>query len=119
MTRPEQVQRRTESSQAITIRPATAADTVALERLAQLDSAPSLTGSVLIAECGADALAAIEIDSGTAVADPFRRTAGITSILTLRRQALVGVQGRKRWRRFRIRHHRHAERAGLAAADVV
>jgi hypothetical protein len=56
---------------AFTIRPATAADADPLRRLAALDSRPPIRGPVLIAEMHGVVVAAISVDSGRTIADPF------------------------------------------------
>lgn len=67
----------------ITIRPASDRDARTLRDLAQLDSARPLAGEVLLAESDAQPIAAIEVDSGRVVADPFRRTAHEANLLRL------------------------------------
>lgn len=116
--KPTQAQDPNPAGHALTIRLATTADSVALRRLAQLDSAPALVGEVLLAECGNEALAAIGIVSGSLIADPFRRTAEISSMLVLRRRDLAG-QGTEmpRWRRG-IRAAVAAQRSGLATTEA-
>ncbi|CAN5236701.1 hypothetical protein BH24ACT23_BH24ACT23_12030 [soil metagenome] len=83
-------------SPALVIRSGTPADAYALERLAQLDSAPVPTGRVLLAERGDVAVAAIAIDSGSVVADPFRPTAGIAAMLAMQRRELIGTPAARR-----------------------
>jgi hypothetical protein len=68
----------------LTIRRATAEDSVALHRLAALDSALPLTGDVLLAEVDGEPWAAIELDSRRAIADPFRPTADLVTLLRFR-----------------------------------
>jgi len=68
----------------IAIRRATEDDRPVLARLAALDSAPTPSGEVLIAEVDAEPQAAIEIASGATIADPFRRTADLTELLSVR-----------------------------------
>jgi hypothetical protein len=114
MTQEQQTQDPAALNQAITIRPAAAADATSVKRLAQLDSAPSPTGEVLLAECGDEAVAAIELDSGSVIADPFRRTADITSMLVMRRQDLTGPLARAPWWRLGICAEKAAGRPGLA-----
>lgn len=87
----------------ITIRRATPADTVALQRLAQLDSAPSLNGEILLAECGARVVAATELADGSTIADPFRRTADITRMLGTWRRGLIGHSSKAAHRQIGIR----------------
>src|SRR4249919_2366328 len=72
----------------VTIRVATSADRDALERLAQLDSRRAPTGHVLIAEVAGELRAAVPVDGGEPVADPFHRTAALTSLLALRGRQL-------------------------------
>jgi hypothetical protein len=67
----------------LTIRPADLADLAGLDRLAALDSASPPTGEVLVAEVGGELWAAIEIDSGTAIADPFRPSGEVVELLRL------------------------------------
>jgi hypothetical protein len=65
----------------LTIRHADAADSDAIARLAALDSAFPPTGPALVAEVGGELWAAIEIDSGTAIADPFRPSGELVDLL--------------------------------------
>ncbi len=68
----------------VTIRRARPEDGRVLHSLAGLDSAPALHGDALIAEQGDTPVAAIELDTGRAVADPFRPTASLVELLRLR-----------------------------------
>jgi hypothetical protein len=67
----------------LTIRRADSSDTAALYRLAALDSASPPTGEMLLAEVGGELWAAIEINSGTAIADPFRPSGELVDLLRL------------------------------------
>ena len=67
----------------LTIRPADLADLAALDRLAALDSASPPTGDVLVAEVGGELWAAVEVDSGAAIADPFRPSGDLVELLRL------------------------------------
>jgi hypothetical protein len=69
---------------AITIRPALPRDTVALARLAELDSAPMPAGAVLIAEANGQPRAALSLCDGAWIADPFRPTAATVQLLRAR-----------------------------------
>jgi hypothetical protein len=71
-------------SASISIRPAFPDDFEALIRLAALDSASPLAGSVLLAEENGQLRAAIGVGCGRVIADPFVRTAGLVAILRLR-----------------------------------
>ena len=74
----------------LTIRRADASDTGALVRLAALDSASPPTGEALLAEVGGELWAAVEVDSGTAIADPFRPSGELVDLLRLQ----VSLDGR-------------------------
>jgi hypothetical protein len=67
----------------LTIRPADLADLAGLDRLAALDSAAPPTGDVLVAEVGGELWAAVELDSGAAIADPFRPSGDLVDLLRL------------------------------------
>jgi hypothetical protein len=56
----------------------------AIERLAQLDSARCPTGAVLVAAVDGELRAALPLDGGRAIADPFHPTAALVSLLEVR-----------------------------------
>jgi hypothetical protein len=78
-TAPQEV----EMSQDITIRRATAADEAAIARVAALDSARAPKGATIVASVGGDVRAALPLDGGAPVADPFHRTAELVDLLRL------------------------------------
>ena len=53
-------------------------------RLAALDSTSPPTGEMLLAVVGEDLWAAVEVDSGAAIADPFRPSADLVELLRFR-----------------------------------
>jgi hypothetical protein len=69
---------------AVTIRRATDADAFALKRLAAIDSAAPPTGEVLLAEMGNELWAAVSVDTGAAIADPFRPSGELVDLLRFR-----------------------------------
>jgi hypothetical protein len=88
----------------IAIRRATEADALVLQRLAALDGGrPAGNGEMLIAEVGGEPHAAIDVASGAAIADPFRPTAALVELLSLRAS------------RLREDPTRRASRSGLRA----
>ena len=99
---PAATQTRVGVAEPVTIRRATEADRATLERLAALDSARTPLGDVLIAEVGDEALGAIEVASGATIADPFRPTAELVELLSLRAARLRGAPDR-RGLRLRLR----------------
>jgi hypothetical protein len=72
----------------VTIRRATAEDALAVRRLAALDSSFPPTGDVLLAETGDELWAALSLDSGAAVADPFRPSRDLLDLLRFRAERL-------------------------------
>jgi hypothetical protein len=57
------------------------ADTAAIDRLATLDSQRAPRGAVLVAEVEGTPWAALSLDDGHAVADPFRPTGELVALL--------------------------------------
>jgi hypothetical protein len=86
----------------LVIRVATRFDAAELHRLAVLDSARPLTGSVLIAQSDGRIDAALSLEDGRAIADPFRATAGLVDVLRARGARLHGgpAPARARLRRL-------------------
>jgi hypothetical protein len=76
------------STNAYVIREATPADEERLELLAELDSQRPLEGRVLIGEIDGLPAAAVSIDDGRIVADPFRSTTHLVPLIGLRARAL-------------------------------
>jgi hypothetical protein len=77
---------------AFTIRVAGDDDLDALRRLAEVDSQTALGGRILIAEDGGVPVAALSVDDGRAIADPFRRTATALTLLRMRASALTSYE---------------------------
>jgi hypothetical protein len=55
-----------------------------IERLAELDSSPCPAGPVLVAAVAGQARAALPLNGGPAIADPFHPTAELVSLLEMR-----------------------------------
>lgn len=70
----------------VTIRFARPDDATRIARLARLDSARPPQGRLLVAEVAGELRAALPLDGGAAVADPFQRTLDLVSLLELRRR---------------------------------
>lgn len=77
----------------LTIRLAREADDGTLRRLAALDDARPLRGRALLAESDGVPVAAVSLESGAAVADPFAHSADAVRVLMLRRYQLVRQSG--------------------------
>jgi hypothetical protein len=80
----------------ITIRRATTADEFAVRRLAVLDSSSPPTGEILLAEMDDELWAALSVDTGAAIADPFRPSADLVDLLRLRASGLAGEERGRR-----------------------
>ena len=65
------------STASLTIRHANAADEADLARLAALDSSRVPSGELLVAQLDGNLVAALSVDTGAAIADPFEHTAAI------------------------------------------
>jgi hypothetical protein len=86
----------------LTIRRADAADAGALVRLAALDSASPPTGDALLAEVGDELWAAVEIESGAAIADPFRPSGEFVDLLRLQASLTARTEHSERRARARL-----------------
>ena len=75
-------------SPTVVIRAARGSDGPALRRLAELDSRELPPGDLLIAETDDELVAALSVDTGERVADPFRRTADVVDLLAYRARRL-------------------------------
>jgi hypothetical protein len=72
----------------VVIRLATPADVDDLRRLAALDSARALLGTVLVAQSDGEIRAAYSVEQERAIADPFQPTAGLVELLKARTELL-------------------------------
>ncbi len=80
----------------LTIRRADTSDNGALVRLAALDSASPPTGEALLAEVAGELWAAVEVDSGAAIADPFRPSGELVDLLRLQASLEAGAERSER-----------------------
>jgi hypothetical protein len=81
----------------ITIRRSTPADRAGIARLGTLDGRPAPDGETLLGFVDGELWAAVALDGGEALADPFRRTAELVDLLRLR----AGLERRSSSRRSR------------------
>ena len=83
-------------ARSVAIRPTDEADRPVVDRLAALDSARPPRGTVLIAEVEGEAWAALSIDDGHAVADPFRPSLDVLALLRTRAGHVRAAKPRRR-----------------------
>jgi hypothetical protein len=83
----------------LTVRAATQRDREAVRLLAALEGLPMPQGVVLVAEVHDDVVAALPLDGGRALADPFRPTKHLVALLELRAKQLRTDGPRPRRRR--------------------
>jgi hypothetical protein len=96
----------------VTIRPAFPDDATAVARLAALDEAPVPAGELLIGIVDDEPWAVLSLADGRAVADPFRRSAGVVRLLR-ERARLLGYESEP----ARMRWSRRTDMSGLPAAS--
>ncbi len=90
------------SAETLTIRTVGSADAGALRRLAQRDSARQPEPvAMLVAEVGGELRAALPLDGGRAIADPFHPTAELVAMLAGRARQLEVPAPRRAVRRRR------------------
>ncbi len=90
----------------VLVRPARSVDADALTVLAALDSASPLTGDVLLAVSGGEVAAAMSLDTGAVIANPFEPTVHLVELL--RTAAHPEPSRRTRGSRFALRAVRAA-----------
>ncbi|MFL5871697.1 MAG: hypothetical protein ACJ75R_11480 [Solirubrobacterales bacterium] len=91
-------------------------DLQALRGLAERDSRGIPQGRLIGAELSGRLLAAIAVDSGELIADPFSGTVELRSLLELRRAQVRRHMARQRWPRRRRLAPREPARAALAGS---
>jgi hypothetical protein len=82
----------------VSLRHATAADEPALRDLAALESVRLPAGPFLVGEVDGAVLAALSLIDGTAIADPFHRTAELVDLLRTHGAAKAAAERRERSR---------------------
>ncbi|HZB75745.1 MAG TPA: hypothetical protein VE526_05930 [Solirubrobacteraceae bacterium] len=90
----------------VVIRAARGSDGDRLEQLARLDSQRPLAGEILVAEHGGELVAALDADR--AIADPFRPTADLVTLLRVRSGGAAATSPRRGLARVRTPHLRLA-----------
>ena len=77
----------------LSVRMAQEADHEAIVRLAQLDSAATPAGRMLIGSVGSRPAAALSLDDGAVVADPFTPTVELVQLMRMRARQLEALGG--------------------------
>ena len=91
------------SGERVVLRRAQRQDANALDRLAALDGVRRPAGELMLAEVDGDILAAVPVEGGPAIADPFRPTADLVDLLRARTGRLAGRADAGGLRRPRLR----------------
>ncbi len=102
----------------LTIRPAYPDDAEALRRLATLDSSTVPAGDMLIVELDGVLAAALSIDNGSVIADPFRATEALVQLLVRRAQQLRSEPPRTRRRMLRLPRRIRSPRRSPARGET-
>ena len=100
-------------TEAITIRHTAEVDREALRLLAELDGGRAPDGPALAAFAGDELIAAVGVDDGRVVADPFRHTVDVVRTLLIRAEQERGDGGRHLFRWLALGHR--LSRQGMAA----
>jgi hypothetical protein len=87
-SRPEKRSEERDRSASVRVRLFAERDIDGIRLLAALDEKPVPTGAVLVAEQDGELVAALPLDGSKALADPFKPTADIVSLLRLRARQL-------------------------------
>jgi hypothetical protein len=80
----------------VTVRRFAERDIDAIQRLAELDEKPIPSGGVLVAEQAGELVAALPLDGGQALADPFKPTADVVELLKVSARQLREASGAPR-----------------------
>jgi hypothetical protein len=101
--RPQPRQRLADSQPTVTLRIACPGDAQVLAWLAELDEAAPLEGSVLIAEVGGCARAAVSLSEFRTIANPYEPTEALVQLLMVRVRQLHEPERSRRLRLARLR----------------
>jgi hypothetical protein len=75
----------------VAVRLAHAEDEEAIRRIAALDGKKAPEGRILVAEADHEVIAALAINGGHAVADPFRWTSDVVALMEMRAEQLAAT----------------------------
>jgi hypothetical protein len=85
-----------QSEGTVELRPARPEEADVIRRLADLDDAPTLAGPVLLGLVDGHAVAALSLDDGRVVANPFVPTVEVVAVLRVRADQLSVAPRRRR-----------------------
>jgi hypothetical protein len=91
------------TSKAVVLRLAESDDAFALHMLAELDEEPAFNGEALLALVDGEAIAAISLEDGRVVSNPFVATSNAVALLKLHAREMFGAKPRRAQRRWRPR----------------
>jgi hypothetical protein len=105
-------------SASISIRPFADADAQAVRSVAERDSSIVPAGVLLVAEVDGELRAALSLDSGEVVADPFAPSKAMVELLRVRAGQLSGGRAARRRRRRGLRDRSPAAEAARSPVPV-
>jgi hypothetical protein len=106
------------TSESISIRSFADADAQAVRSVAQRDSSVVPAGALLVAEVDGAVRAALSLDTGEVVADPFAPSAALVDLLRTRAGQLTGCPATRRRRRRGLLQRSPAQDAVRAPAAI-
>ena len=77
------------SYDSVAVRLARPEDEAAIRRIASLDGKDAPVGRVLVAEADREVIAALAVNTGIAVADPFRWTSDVVALMEMRAEQIA------------------------------
>jgi hypothetical protein len=96
--------RASEVGEDVSVRPFAERDIDSIRRLAALDSKPVPAGGVIVAEQAGELVAALPLDGGEALADPFKPSAEVVALLERKASEFRSPRGvrARRWRELHV-----------------
>jgi len=79
------------SYDSVAVRLARPEDEAAIRRIASLDGKDAPVGRVLVAEADREVIAALAVNTGIAVADPFRWTSDVVALMEMRAEQIAAT----------------------------
>jgi hypothetical protein len=105
-------------SESISIRPFADSDAQAVRSVAERDSSTVPAGVLLVAEVDGEVRAALSLDTGESVADPFAASLALVDLLRTRARQLSGGRVPRRRRHRGLVHRSPSAEAARSAVTI-